>query len=607
MKPVIRNLSGLAALCMTALLLWRALSSPLGASLHWDGAGYYFYLPATFIYDDLALEDRSWFEAMREKYDLSGTLYQVHSMPDRPGHVNQYSSGIAILIAPAFFVAHALAKPLGFEADGFSPIYQCSVSIWSLALAVLGIFMLRRMLLRFFTDGITAWILLLLIACTNYLVQIPGTLVSPHNYLLLLFAIYLTAVHDWHATFQRKHFYIAVACGAMAGLIRPTELTWFFILPFWGSRSVGEMWRGVGQWFSVHRAMTLRAIALALLIISPQVIYWLIATGKPLYMSYANPREGLDLTSPHTIDFLFSFRKGWFIYTPLAIVAVLGFLPMRKLRPEWMWAVFGFFLINLYLVSSWTTWWYAQCFGQRVMIHSFPLLAIPLGFALTWVRDAGKWRMPSVAVIALFAAVTIFFQWQYSHGILHGDRMTRDYFFSVLGKTSITEEDTDKLLIERPYDGSMLFLQKEKYRLVKSADVLSQVDESWSADSTGAPEFRMHTNNAFSPGVQFPFEELTTTDHAWIIAEAEVAAPADVPTEDILMVTTAQYRGKVYGYYAWQAIRDSSGIRKFYAEYLTPEVRTKKDPVTVYIWYRGQDTVAVRGIRTRVFVRDAAP
>jgi hypothetical protein len=603
MKSVTSRLSGLAAVCMAALLIWRAVISPLGASLHWDGAGYYFYLPATFIYDDLPLEDRSWFEALRQKYDLSGTLYQVHPVPDRPGHVDQYSSGVAILIAPAFFVAHALAEPLGYEPDGFSPIYQYSVSIWSLALAVLAIFMLRRMLLRFFSDGVTAWVLVLLIACTNYLVQIPGTLVSPHNYLLLLFAMYLTAVHDWHVTAQRKHFYTAVACGAMAGLIRPTELTWFFILPFWGARTVGEMWRTVRHWFSEYGAMIVRGITLALLIISPQVAYWLITTGKPFYMSYANPGEGLDLTSPHTVDFLFSFRKGWFIYTPLAIVAVLGFIPMRKMRPEWMWAVGVFFLINLYLVSSWTTWWYAQCFSQRVMIHSFPLLAIPLGFALTWVRDAGKWRAPSVAVIALFAAVSIFFQWQYTHGILHGDRMTREYFFSVLGKTSITQEDTDKLLIERPFDGSMVFRNKDRYTLVRSADILSQVDESWSTDSTGAPEFRMHAENAFSPGVRFPFSELTTTDHAWIIAEAEVAAPEHVPSEDILMVTTAQYKGKVYGYYAWQAVRDSAGIRKFYAEYLTPEVRTKKDPVTVYIWYRGQDSVAVRGIRTRVFVR----
>ncbi|MFN8775853.1 MAG: hypothetical protein ACK5XV_03720 [Flavobacteriales bacterium] len=592
---------------LALLLLWRTVSSPMHVCLHWDSTGYYFYLPALFIYDDIELTNRSWLDDLRSQYELSGTLYQMHPVPGREGHVDQFSCGVAIILAPAFFLAHALAEPLGYKADGFSAIYQLTAAWWSFLLALAGMIALLHLLRRFFSDGTTAIVLVLLLGGTNYLVQVPGNLVSPHNYLFLMMALYLLVVDNWRRSGRSYFFYIAIALAAGAALIRPTELIWLWILPTWGSTSLRQAWGQFRELLIFRQALVLRALGIGLLVVSPQVIYWLVSTGRPFYMSYSNPGEGLDLLQPHTLDFLFSFRKGWFIYTPLALVAVLGFIPLLHRRPEWRIAVTGLFLINLYVVSSWTTWWYAQCFSQRVMIHSFPLLALPLACAIDAVRGWTRWRLPAMAGIAGLFLLSVFYQWQYTQRILHGDRMTAAYFFRIWGKTEVTDEDMELLLIERPFDGSMSFRNKERYSLVRDEDLSLRVDESWQSDSAGVPEFLLHAESAFSPVIRRPFSELTTRDHAWILADAEVRVPAGVRREDVLLITTAEYNGRVYGYTSWEAATDSAGIWKFHAEYLTPEVRTKKDPVTVYIWYRGQDTVAVHGIRTRVFVRDAAP
>jgi hypothetical protein len=98
------------------------------AALSWDVCGYYYYLPALFIYKDL--QKVAFHPELDKKYNYQdGDFYAA--LPCVSGNlVMKYSAGMAVMYAPAFFIAHALAKPLGFEADGFSPIYQFAISFW---------------------------------------------------------------------------------------------------------------------------------------------------------------------------------------------------------------------------------------------------------------------------------------------------------------------------------------------------------------------------------------------------------------------------------------------------------------------------------------------
>lgn len=597
------------AVVLSAVFVWQALSRPLHQSLNWDGAGYYFYLPALFIYDDLALENRAWFEEMRVKYDLSGTLYQVHPVPERTSHVNQYTSGIALILAPAFAIAHVLAEPLGYTPDGFSAIYPITMSIWSIILAIAGIIAFRRMLLRFFPDQLSALLLILIFAGTNYMVQIPGNLVSPHNYLFLLFALFITAVVDWHLSYRPRHFYTMVVTGGLACLIRPTELIWIFIPVFWGCRSIGAAGTKIKSWFSAYSKVLVRSAFVLALLASPQVIYWLISTGRPFYMSYSNPGEGLDFTSPHTLDFLFSFRKGWFLYSPLMLIAVLGFIPMFRRKREWALGLLIFFLVNLYVVSSWTTWWYAQCFSQRVMIHSLPLMAVPLGFAIQWMGE-GRFRSWSLGVgVAAIFGLSVFYQWQYLHYILHQDRMTKEYFLAVFGKTEVDPSVSELLLIERPFDGSMVFSDKAAYERTDSL-VLSAFNAEalhlLRIDSLETMADSLGPDRQFSHAIKRPFREITASDHAWLELRTKVWLPEGANADDCLLVATAEHKGGVYGYRttgvspesfvpgAWNEIR---------MDYLTPEVRTTKDVINVYLWHRGSTIVYYGDITATIWQR----
>ena len=81
-----------------------------------DVRGYYTYLPALFIYDDILLEHPE---------EFPEEIWYV----DEPGNNRyiKYSIGPAIFYTPFFLVAHHLAEPLGYEANGYTAPYRFGV------------------------------------------------------------------------------------------------------------------------------------------------------------------------------------------------------------------------------------------------------------------------------------------------------------------------------------------------------------------------------------------------------------------------------------------------------------------------------------------------
>ena len=139
-------------------------------------------------------------------------------------------------------------------------------------------------------------------------------------------------------------------------------------------------------------------------IISLQLIYFKYITGSFFYSDYSgNAGEGLDLFAPYTWEVLFSFRKGWLLYTPIMVFALLGFHSLYKRNRAIFWALLTYFIINLWFVSSWTCWWYAESFGQRALIPSYVVLGITLGYFLVGLKES------SFTKKAISSSMIIFF------------------------------------------------------------------------------------------------------------------------------------------------------------------------------------------------------
>lgn len=589
---------------------------PPKSILTYDTFGYYLYLPGAFIYHQLEFSDLSKLEKLNEQYKYTSTFYQFVRAPNMK-YLDKYTMGLAYLYAPFFAAGHLVAGLSGQPQDGLSPPYQVAMLIGGLIYSLLGIWILRKVLLRYFSDFRTAVTLALVIFGTNYIYDAAFKGAMPHNLLFTVYAFLLWFTVKYHES--RKFRYVILigfTCGILI-LSRPSEIVCLFIPLLWGVTGKASFLERLRGWRQNLRPL-LTGAACILLVWLPQLIYWKSITGNFLYYSYDNPGEGFDFLTPYIWQVLFSFRKGWLVYTPVMAASIAGLYFLYRQRKDMFWPVTLFFLFNLYIVSSWSCWWYAESYGQRALIQSYAVMALPLGYFAGYVLDHRKrWLKKAFLLLALILIALNGFQiWQLRHGVLDASRMTRAYYFSVFGKTSVTEEQKKKLIIQRPSTSREYFTGEDSYNR-REEGMLDFEDRSADMggrqkqyDSTvvfsGKYSFRLDSNWSYSPGFDRKFREVVSSDHAWIRASVNIFPTADIKANDALLVVTFDHKGRYYKYRGVRASEAGFDVRpgqwnRITMDYITPEVRSRRDGISIYVWYQGKAPLYVDDLKVEVF------
>jgi len=596
----------------TVLLAWAAvilfhIFQPPSKPIAWDTFGYYLYLPLTFIYHDLGIQHKEIIDHIFELYNPSSTFYQATHIPGG-NWMMKYSMGMAILYSPGFFVAHVLAPVLGYPADGFSTPYQVGIVVNSIVLFMVGFWYFRKVLLYFFSDGITAMVLVLIYFGTNYYSYTNWSAEMSHSYLFTFYALILWNTIHWYKHFKMKNM---VALGFLIGLAtlaRPTELISVLIPLLWGVDSKKAFVEKFHALKTTYRKQMIVFIIIMAAIGSLQIIYWKIYSGSFIYYSYVNPGEGFEFLSPYLIKVLFSFRKGWFIYTPVMMFAVAGFWVLYKYNKKVFYSLFIFFALNLYIISSWSCWWYAQSMSQRALVQSYAVMGIPLGYFIHWVMGKRKiWKGLFLLVVLFFVGLNIFQNWQIRKGILSGDRMTFEYYLKTFGRTKISPDDKKSLLVNRMFRDNVEKIEDKSAltsgRLLKLFSFENASEPKGKHYTTGFAHsgkhsIKMDSTLHFSPSFKIPFAELTSHYYAWIKASVWVYPVSDPKETPASLVVTFQHKGKNYKYKTKSI--ENNDVRKnlklnqwnkVELLYLTPEVRNKKDKLVVYVWNRGKKPV----------------
>ncbi len=396
--------------------------------LRWDSDCYYLYLPATFIHHDLfALR---WLERIPPGRAPDNYRFGqgVHPGKDADHRCNKCTLGVALSELPFFLVAHAWMRATDpAHADGYAPIYQLSVAVASAVWAAAGLLVLGRFLRRRFGDGVCAAVLLALGLGTNLFFYASYAGGMAHPWLFFLCAALLHLADRWHRDQRPRDALLIGLILGLAVLTRPTLALLTLVPLCWNPGAPRLLLRHARQW-----AVAALVGAACLL---PQLLYWKVATGHWLHYSYGE--EGFDLSQPHVLDGLFSYRKGWFVYTPLALIALAGLVPLVRSTEGRAYArmllLFG--APFLYLTFSWTQWWYGGSFGSRVMIDVLPLLAWPLAALVShaWQR-ARTWRVALATVLLACIALNLAQQWQYKQGRILHDGMDAARYWAVFGR-----------------------------------------------------------------------------------------------------------------------------------------------------------------------------
>lgn len=401
-----------------------------------DVTHYHAYFPATFIYKDWKFEF-----AKNLPSDFEGRIWLLNTPDGKP--VLKMTMGLSILWLPFETLAHLYAKASHFKADGYSKPYSFAIFIAALFYLFLGLFFLRKILLTYFSETVTSITLVLLVAGTNlmhYVIWEPG-MSHVYNFFLIVLLIYLTS--QWTV---KPLIFNSIAIGIVSGLIvliRPVNIIVLLIPLLWGVGSTEDLKSRMAFLAKNLKFMAIAGLS-AFIIFIPQLFYWKIATGHWLYYSYQD--ENFFFLNPHITDGLFSYRKGWFVYTPVMFMAFWGFFFLKDFAKKITLSLSVTIVIAIYVVYSWWAWWYGGSYGSRPMIDFYALMALPLAAIIAKALNS------NLVVKGLTMVLVVFLIWfnqfqmtQYRSSLLHWDSMTKKVYWSILFKKN-WPEGYDKML-----------------------------------------------------------------------------------------------------------------------------------------------------------------
>jgi hypothetical protein len=566
------------------IIVFRFSHTTNDREIAWDILGYYMPLPASFIHHDPLLKDIDWLKKVNEEKDLTGTLYMISSN-DKGEPMYFFFFGMAIFYLPFFFIGHLFAMLGGFPMDGFSMPYQYSMVLGAVLYTIIGLIYFRKVLRNFFSENITAIVLLTTVFATNYAHHLTLKDLETVNVLFMLVSIIVWFTIEWHKNQKRKYLYFIASAIALIALVKPSEIVVILIPLLWNINS----WKALKEKFIMIKNNwigILIAALIALIIVSPQLIYWYIKTGHIYYDTYKNPGVGLDFKHPHILESLFSFRKGWLIYTPVIIFYIWGQILMFRRNNKAFYAVNIYLLVTFYIIVSWSEWWYGAGFSNRPIITAYPVLAIGFGYFLEYIETKNRiWKSSFAVILVLFTLLNQFQWWQLRNNILDPYRTTKEYYFATFLKTSVTDSDRELLLVKRDFSGLMEFDDREKYvSKVVFSDGFDTINNA--SKTSGNPYLIASNQEEFVYTQKIEYSSMTNRDHIWVNIRFKYRSKNCKKDQFPLLVVTMDRKQGNYGYRTFNINNDKDPTQwiDYSFDYLTPEIRERNDELLIYFW-----------------------
>jgi hypothetical protein len=391
-----------------------------------DGCGHFDYLPLMVIYHTVDFEKV--FQAERLRHSQSYMGHYFHKVDGVT--VNKYTSGTSLMIFPFYMLAYWVTGLWGIPPDGFSLPFQYSIVLAAIFWLVTGLWFFVKLLrlygISIVKSSIAALLLLFSTNLFHYAFVAPA---FSHVYSFAWFTILLYNVKSYFLKPNAKNLYLSALAYGLIILIRPVNAISLLALPAMASSKEnflsGIMYLKNGKRFFIALSVVVAAI-------SPQLLINYLQTGNPLFNGYIN--EGFYFGNPQIINFLFGYRKGWFVYTPVMLFVFPALIFLYKRNRFAFYSFLFFFAIQVYIFSSWWNWFYGDSFGMRPMVeyYGFYFLFIVLFFEnLSNIYT----RLVLYVPVALFLFLNLFQTYQYAEGIIHPDAMDKESYWYVFLKS----------------------------------------------------------------------------------------------------------------------------------------------------------------------------
>lgn len=419
-------IAGGAIVIFIFVQLWRQGSAL--RTIDGDGSGYYAYLTAVFIHHSTDFTKVYELEKSRRGLD-----YMAHYFHDGPnGKVNKYYMGTALMMLPFFLSAWLFSWFSGMPADGYNILFQYAVSFGAAVWLGVGLIAVVRLLGTFgFERKVQLITILSLLFGTNlfyYAFLHPS---HSHVYSFAVMAVFLLCARRFLVSENKKMLHYAALFLGFVALIRPTNVLVVMALPFLaGDRMV---FVEKSRWLLQHPRSLFLSVVILLSVFSLQAVFHYIQTGQLFFWTYQ--QEGFRFENPAMIAFLVSYRKGFFVYTPLMLLLIPALVRLFQRSHFQFFSFVAYFVLMVLVLSSWWNWFYGDSFGMRAMIDHYALLSIPLATGIQQLFQKGLMRYLLALFLPLVIALNLLQTYQYQQGIIHPDSMNKEKYWHVFLKT----------------------------------------------------------------------------------------------------------------------------------------------------------------------------
>jgi hypothetical protein len=237
---------------------------------------------------------------------------------------------------------------------------------------ITGLVFTRASLRFYFEEKIVSITLILIVLATN--VFFIGVFSNCFQQILLftLYSILVYLTIRWH---QEPFILVALFIGLVAGLIMMFQPTGFFalLIPILWNISDKASWKGKNQLIRRNWSHILVFILSVILINIIALITLNIRPGEISFLDIKLPGVFI-FGSRYLWNYLFSFDHGLFIYSPVFILAVIGFYFTAEKNRSIFFPVFIFCILDLLCETCWSDLGETHVFGQIAFIPAYALI-----------------------------------------------------------------------------------------------------------------------------------------------------------------------------------------------------------------------------------------
>ncbi|MBP7808528.1 MAG: hypothetical protein KA163_04505 [Bacteroidia bacterium] len=571
---------------------FRPLNSEWYRIITADGLGYYSYLPAKFIYNDENL-DFKWFNDVYNqyyKYNSFATPVENFTAEFNGKQINKYYPGMSFLWMPFFLGVHAVCKVFGLHANGFSQPYQMAIGFAAVFYTCLGLWFLRKFLLKLFKNELIALLVPITIFYGTNLFTFTiysGSFTHAYGFTFITMALYFAWCFFNEEQDKFKNGLWFLLCTLIVVFVRPINILFLLAVPAFMNRiSIKE----------ILKQIKLTPIVMVVMLIIGLLSYWhfsiLYTQTQSLFPNtYSNEKFHFE-RGAHLFDILLSYHAGWFLYVPIALISVLSLIFIGKRKQN----LFLFLLLAVvsYLYSN---WWFYTIFW-RVIVDFSGVVALLLGYFLFYILQKQKTFRIALTVVILSVFYFQLKAYQFRNSILDANYNYSDYYwknFFTIRPLNIYPVHPQTILKKTEYEYN--------YDAVNDSNIVSEIKYQ------GKGALKLHVKNHFSEPHLFKMPEFTGQQGFSKIKTSFYVYFTD-SIKSMQLVYAFQNKGKQLFYFTNYIQMDRIRYNEWDYKEIgcdVPREVTASDTVSIFFWNDwGVNKVYIDKVKHEFFLTDAS-